>query len=164
MIAAFLLRFPAIHPYQDGNGRLSRILTTLLLLRAGYTHVVFSSLERLVEARKQDYYRALNAAHRTLDRDEPGREAWVRFFLGTMEAQVGELRRKLALEEAVTEMPPLATDLLDIARNGGRVTPREAQRITGASIHTIKAHLKRLVAKGRLQRFGVGRGTWYGPR
>ncbi|MBN2715275.1 MAG: Fic family protein, partial [Deltaproteobacteria bacterium] len=62
VIATFVVRFLAIHPFQDGNGRLSRALTTLLLLRAGYLYVPYSSLERIVEDSKNDYYQALRRA------------------------------------------------------------------------------------------------------
>ena len=67
VIAVFIVRFLAIHPFQDGNGRLSRALTTLLLLRAGYGYVPYSSLERVVEENKNAYYLALRRAQSTLD-------------------------------------------------------------------------------------------------
>ncbi|MBU1701128.1 MAG: Fic family protein [Candidatus Eisenbacteria bacterium] len=70
VVAVFVVRFLAIHPFQDGNGRLSRALTTLLLLRAGYDYVPYSSLERIVEDNKEEYYKALRRAQSTLDQGE----------------------------------------------------------------------------------------------
>jgi Fic family protein len=69
VVAVFVVRFLAIHPFQDGNGRLARVLTNLLLLRTGYTYAPYSSLERVVEENREQYYRALRSAQGTLDRD-----------------------------------------------------------------------------------------------
>jgi Fic family protein len=66
LMAIFIVHFLAIHPFQDGNGRLSRILTTLLLMRSGYSYVPFSSLERIVEENKDRYYLSLRRAQSTL--------------------------------------------------------------------------------------------------
>ncbi len=80
IIAAFTVHFLAIHPFQDGNGRLSRILTTLLLLRSGYLYVPYSSLERIVEENKEGYYRALRTAQRLIRTQDENLDAWLRFF------------------------------------------------------------------------------------
>src|SRR5690606_36903546 len=71
VIAIFTVIFLAIHPFQDGNGRLSRVLTTLLLLRAGYAYVPYSSLESIIEESKDSYYLALRRTQGTLDSDAP---------------------------------------------------------------------------------------------
>ena len=71
VIAVFIVRFLAIHPFQDGNGRLARVLTNLLLLRTGYTYVPYSSLERVIEENREQYYRALRSAQGTLDTTSP---------------------------------------------------------------------------------------------
>lgn len=70
-IAAFVVRFLAIHPFQDGNGRLSRVLTTLLLLQAGYAYVPYSSLESIIEANKEGYYRTFRQTQTTLGNPLP---------------------------------------------------------------------------------------------
>lgn len=66
IIGMFIVAFLAIHPFQDGNGRLSRALTVLLLLRAGYVYVPYSLLESVIEASKQTYYVSLRATQKTL--------------------------------------------------------------------------------------------------
>src|SRR3970282_961946 len=71
VIAIFVVVFLEIHPFQDGNGRLSRALTTLLLLRAGYAYVLYSSLESVSETRKEAYYLALRQTQGTIRTDAP---------------------------------------------------------------------------------------------
>ena len=81
VIAIFIVVFLKIHPFQDGNGRLSRILTTLLLLRAGYEYVPYGSLESVVEASKEAYYLALRRTQQTIGTNEPDWTPWLLFFL-----------------------------------------------------------------------------------
>ena len=79
-IGVFIVHFLAIHPFQDGNGRLSRILTTLLLLRSGYSYVPYASLEAIVEQNKETYYLALRRTQTTLRQETPDWESWLHFF------------------------------------------------------------------------------------
>jgi len=160
-IGRFVVRFLAIHPYQDGNGRLSRALTTFLLLRAGYSYVPYSSLERIVEDSKDLYYTALRRAQATLDGDESQLIDWLTFFVRCLLRQKEVLERKIERERLMPPMAPLSEKLLSIVLEHGRVTVREAAVLTGANRNTIKDHLKRLVDGGRLRRHGRGRGTWY---
>jgi Fic family protein len=161
IIAVFVVRFLAIHPFQDGNGRLSRALTSLLLLRAGYSYVPYSSLERIVEENKEDYYKALRRAQATLDGDESQLMGWLRFFIFVMQRQKENLERKVKQENIMAPLAPLSEQLLGIVREHGRTTVRDAAAATGASRNTIKDHLVKLVAAGHLVRRGQGRGTWY---
>ena len=79
-MAIFVVTFLAIHPFEDGNGRLSRILTTLLLLQAGYAYAPYSSLESVIEQNKGNYYTALRQTQTTLKTDTPDWQPWVLFF------------------------------------------------------------------------------------
>jgi Fic family protein len=79
VISIFVVVFLAIHPFQDGNGRLSRILTTLLLLKAGYAYVPFSSLESVIEQHKESYYLALRRTQSTLHTESSDWEPWINF-------------------------------------------------------------------------------------
>lgn len=162
VIAVFVVRFLAIHPFLDGNGRLSRILTTLLLLRAGYAHVPFASLEKVIEANKDAYYRALRSAQ-AAPADATALGDWVVFVLRCLAAQKESLLRKLEVAPNLDDVPPLSVSLLQLARDRGRFTLRGAVTATGGNRNTIKAHLGRLVEEGRLRRAGRGRGTWYVP-
>jgi len=161
IIAVFVVRFLAIHPFQDGNGRLSRAITTLLLLRAGYHYVPYSSLERIVEDSKDEYYKALRRAQATLDKDESQLIDWLIFFVRALHQQKEVLHRKIKQEKLMAPLAPLSEKILGIVREHGRVTVREAAAITQANRSTIKEHLKQLVNARRLVRRGQGRGTWY---
>ena len=161
IIAVFVVRFLAVHPFQDGNGRLSRGLTTLLLLRAGYRYVPYSSLERVVEDSKDGYYRALRRAQATLDKDESQLGDWLDYFVSALIRQKDVLERKIAREKMMAPLSPLSEKLLAIVAEHGRVTVREATAITRANRNTIKDHLAKLVDAGRLVQRGRGRGTWY---
>jgi Fic family protein len=94
-IAVVIVVFLAIHPFQDGNGRLSRLLTTLLLLRAGYDYVPYASLERVIEDNKDLYYRALRRTQTTLQTDSPDWTPWVGFFLRCLKQQKDALLEQL---------------------------------------------------------------------
>jgi len=161
VIAVFVVRFLAIHPFQDGNGRLSRALTTLLLLRAGYSYVPYSSLERIVEENKDAYYLALRRAQATLDTDESQLIDWIIFFLRCLVLQQEVLESKLKKERIMAPLAPLSARILSIIEEHGRLTVREAVSLTGANRNTIKLHFRQLVNAGRLVKRGRGRGTWY---
>ncbi len=164
IIAVFVVVFLAIHPFQDGNGRLSRILTTLLLLRAGYAYVPYSSLESVVERSRDEYYLALRRTQATLRTDAPDWDPWLVYFLSALRQQKRHLQQKIERERVMAgELPELSLQILGIARDHGRVTVAATAEATGASRHTIKDHLKALTRDGRLTRHGAGRGTWYAP-
>ncbi len=96
VVAIFAVVFLAIHPFQDGNGRLSRVLTTLLLLRAGYAYVTYASLERVIEENKDLYYSALRRTQTTLGSGAPDWDPWVGFFLRSLKRQKDNLATRLA--------------------------------------------------------------------
>ncbi|MBW2343205.1 MAG: Fic family protein [Deltaproteobacteria bacterium] len=161
IISIFLVHFLAIHPFQDGNGRLSRILTILLLLKSGYSYVPYSSLERVIEDNKEQYYLALRRAQSTLYTDNSRINDWILFFLGSLRKQISVLESKIEVEKLITELPPLSQDIIQIAREHGKITVRDVRSITGANRNTIKAHIKELARRGRLKMVGAGKGTWY---
>ncbi len=163
LIAVFIVVFLEIHPFQDGNGRLSRILTTLLLLQAGYSYVPYSSLEHAIEQSKEGYYLALRQTQGTIRSEEPDWQPWLLFFMRSMQQQKRKLEAKVQRErKAVEDLPEIALAILDYVRDHGRVTNRDIVRETGASPNTIKSTLTSLVSKGLLSRHGGGRSTWYG--
>ncbi len=161
IIAVFIVSFLAIHPFQDGNGRLSRILTTLLLLRAAYAYVPYSSLESVIEQSKEAYYQTLRQTQVTLATETPDWQPWLTFFLRALQQQKARLAAKIERELKLAELPELSARILELAREHGRVTVAEAARITGTNRNTIKDHLSALTKAGQLTRQGAGRGTWY---
>lgn len=164
VIAIFIVRFLAIHPFEDGNGRLSRILTTLLLLHGGYAYVPYSSLERVIEENKEAYYLALRKGQSTLDKGEEQLGEWVSFFLRCLARQKETLGKKLERERLMGALSPLSEQLMKIAKEHRRLTISSAKKITGANRNTLKVHLRRLVENGHLTQIGRGRGTWYEPK
>jgi Fic family protein len=94
VIASFIYEFLSIHPFQDGNGRLSRLLTSLLLLREGYEFVQYISFEHIIEHKKNDYYRALIAAQQHRGTEEEKIAAWLLFFLSSLEELIQKLEEK----------------------------------------------------------------------
>lgn len=163
VIAFFTVHFLAIHPFQDGNGRLSRILTTLLLLRAGYGYVLYSSLERIIEENKEQYYLKLRRTQKNLRSDNSTLMEWTTFFLRSLRKQVSGLEKKLELENRLMQLPVPSQTLLRIARGRGKLTVRDAVQLTGGNRNTIKLHLRQLTQKGLLRQEGLGKGTWYRP-
>ncbi len=162
MIAVFVVTFLEIHPFQDGNGRLSRVLTTLLLLQAGYAYVPYSSLEGVIENSKEGYYLALRQTQSTFLTEAPNWQPWLLFFLRSLQQQKRRLAVKVEHEKsALAVLPELAVKILDYARDHGRVTSRDMVREAGASPNTLKATFTSLVEKGLLVRHGGGRSTWY---
>lgn len=161
-IAIFIVVFLAIHPFQDGNGRLSRILTTLLLLRAGYFYVPYSSLESIIEHSKEAYYLALRRTQGTLRKDAPDWQPWVTYFLNAMKQQKDRLEKKIERERIlIGDLPELSVQILELCRERGRVTVAEVSKLTNVSRNTVKDHVAALTVKGHLVRHGAGRGTWY---
>ena len=161
LVAIFIVHFLAIHPFQDGNGRLSRVLTTFLLLRAGYLYVPYASLECVIEENKDKYYLALRRAQATLYTNNSQMGDWIVFFMSSLKKQAQILERKLHRESELLTLPKLSQDILVAAREHGRITVRDIQRLTKISRNTIKAHLKKLVQSCRLIQEGKGKGTWY---
>jgi len=163
VIAVFVVVFLEIHPFQDGNGRLSRVLTTLLLLQAGYAYVPYSSLESVVEANKEAYYLALRQTQGTIRTSAPDWQPWLLFFLRALAEQVRRLEKKVERERIVlAALPALSLQIVEFAREHGRITMAEAIRLTGASRNTLKPHFRGLIERGHLTQHGSGRGAWYG--
>ena len=160
--AIFTVVFLEIHPFQDGNGRLSRILTTLLLLKLGYSYMPYSSLESVIEQNKENYYLALRQTQRTIRSDAPNWQPWLRFFLQALQEQKRRLEGKVDMEKLfLAGQPLLAVRILDEVRKQGRVTIGQMVAVTGASRSTLRDHLRSLVEQQNLVRYGNGKGSWY---
>lgn len=163
VIAIFVVVFLEIHPFQDGNGRLSRALTTLLLLQAGYAYAPYSSLESVIEANKEAYYLALRQTQGAIRSDAPNWQPWLLFFLRSLAEQVRRLEKKIEREKVVLAvLPALSLQIVEFAREHGRVTMRDAIKLTGSNRNTLKQHFRDLIERGHLEQHGGGRGAWYG--
>lgn len=165
IIAIFVVVFLEIHPFQDGNGRLSRVLTTLLLIQTGYAYMPYSSLESVIESNKEAYYLALRQTQGTIRTDTPNWQPWMVFFLHSLAEQVRRLEKKVEREKIVlATLPDLSMQIVEFAREHGRVTIGDAIKFTGVSRNTLKQHFRNLVERGHLSQQGSGRGVWYDLR
>lgn len=161
-VAVFVVVFLEIHPFKDGNGRLSRVLTTLLLLQAGYAYVPYSSLEAVIEQNKQAYYIALRQTQGTIRTDSTNWQPWVVFFLRSLLSQVIALEKKVAHEKMVlSALPALSLLIVEMAKSNGRVNMNDIVLASGANRNTVKIHLRKLVQAGQIKQNGAGRGVWY---
>lgn len=161
-ISIFVVVFLEIHPFQGGNGRLSRILTTLLLLKSGYAYVPYSSLESVIEQNKEGYYLALRQTQSTIRTDKPNWQPWLLFFLRALQQQKRKLAKKVEREKIVlAALPELSVKILDYAREHGRVRIGDMMLQTGSSRNTLKEHFRKLINQGHLTLHGRGRGAWY---
>jgi Fic family protein len=162
--AVFIALFLEIRPFQDGNGALCRVLTTLLLLRAGYAYAPYSSLESVVEQNREDHDIALRRIWATMGTPRPDWTAWLEVFLTGLQQQKRRLEKKLEREAVILAgLPGLSVHILELTRERGRVAIAEAVAATGASRGTVKDHVRRLVGQGHLTPHGAGRGAWYAP-
>jgi len=162
IIGIFIVVFLAIHPFQDGNGRLSRILTTLLLLKSGYFYVPYSSLETIVEATKEAYYRALRLTQATLKAEHPNFIPWLTYFLNSLKKQIERLDATLQREHITRpSLPKLADQILQLAHIHQKITTADIIKATNAPRSTIKKYLRMLVDHKYLLQHGQGRNVWY---
>jgi Fic family protein len=162
VIGIFIVVFLAIHPFQDGNGRLSRILTALLLLRSGYLYIPYSSLESIIEQNKESYYLALRKSQASLKTEEPDLSSWLLFFLRSLQKQKIHLQKKVSGEKTLMlYMPELAGQILGLIHKHGRLNISDIEKMTKGNRNTIKKYLTGLVTKGSVTRFGKGKATWY---
>jgi len=162
IIAIFIIVFLAIHPFQDGNGRLSRVLTTYLLLSLGYSYAPYSSLESVIENNKEGYYLSLRQTQGTLKTDHPNWQPWIVFFLKALTEQKKKLEVKVEREKHLLgQLPELSLHILELVKSRGRITISDIVTLTNANRNTIKKHLEALVDIKQLAQHGTGKGTWY---
>ena len=165
-IAIFVVVFLAIHPFQDGHGRLSRILNNLLLLRNGYSFASYSSLECVIEHNKEAYYLALRRTQTTLGADVVDWDPWILFFLRSIQSQIDRLRTNLGADggkKAQLHLSPLAERLAMLLVERGTLTVADGAAATGTNRNTIKDKFTELVGKGLAELHGKGRGAHYRP-
>lgn len=172
-IGIFVVDFLAIHPFQDGNGRLSRVLTTLLMLRAGYSYVPYSSMESIIEQNKEGYYLALRRTQATITADAPDWEPWLLFFARALSKQVVRLQERMSAD-AIPSAPqvpdprdprvsPMAGKILAEMRLRGNITVSGAAAVAATNRNTAKSKLRELVGQGLAELCGKGRGAYYVP-
>jgi len=161
VIAIFNVVFLAIHPFQDGNGRLSRALVSLLMLKSGYCYIPYTSLESIIEKNKDSYYLSLQRTQKTLKSDTDWLP-WLLFFFRSLKRQKDHLQLKTSLVERYSHLPKESVIIMQYLEKNNRITIAEASKIiTTISKPSVKNRLAGLVKQGLIMRHGKARATWY---
>lgn len=161
VIGSFLVEFLAIHPFQDGNGRLSRILTNHLLLKTGYEYVPYVSHEKLVEDSKADYYVALRKSQSTLGTERENIAPWLEFFLKASLEQARQAIELLSHENIDRILSPKQLDVWRYLETVTEATPGEIAKATSVARPTVSQALDVLLRLKKIERIGQGRTTRY---
>ena len=161
VIAGFLVQFLQIHPFQDGNGRISRILTNLLLLQAGYSYVPYASHEKIVENNKAEYYLALRQSQKTFKTEGDTIIPWLTFFLDVVHQQAKNALELLSRENIERILSPRQLEVWRYMRKVSEVSPKELADELGIPRPTINQVISRLLDLDKVERLGLGSGTRY---
>ncbi len=162
-IALFIYEFLSVHPYQDGNGRLSRLLTTLLMMQQDYKFIQYVSFENVIEARKEEYYRALMEGQKNRDTDQERPDKWIVFFLDSMVVLIKRLEAKYSkysqLEKALN---PRQHSVLSFIKKQKTAQINEIETaLMDYSRNTLKKDVAYLLNEGFLIKTGEGRAVRY---
>lgn len=157
--ALFAYDFLSIHPFQDGNGRLSRLLSTLLLLKHGYKWVQYVSFEHEIESRKTEYYRVL----RSCQAQRPNEDVtdWIRFFFDALGNIQTQLMIKLESKGVETRLSPREKSILIFIENNSGCKSGDIAKKLGIPSPTVKRILPGLIEKNLIEKYGTGPGTNY---
>ncbi|MDZ7587495.1 MAG: Fic family protein [Patescibacteria group bacterium] len=161
IIGACIVQFLQIHPFQDGNGRLSRILTNLLMLQAGYDYMPYVSHEKLIEDNKPDYYLALRQSQKTLKTSQPTIVPWLEFFLEIIYQQVKAAAGLLVGENIARLLSPGQLKVWEYLQTREEAAPKELAEKLTIPRPTVNQILNRLLALKKIERLGQGRSTRY---
>ena len=163
IISVFIYEFLSIHPFQDGNGRLSRLLTTLLLLKRNYRFVQYISFEHIIEERKKEYYSSLMAGQQNRYQPTERIDAWVLFFLECLEILIQRLETKYAdFQNLGLYLMPRQHNILEFL--GKQKQARLADfmaNLPEIAVATLKKDLQKMVQEGVLEKIGQGKATYY---
>ncbi len=159
-IPVFIHDFLCIHPFNDGNGRMSRLLTTLLLYRSGFYVGKYISLEAKIAKNKDLYYEALSASQNGWREGKDDPVPFIKYLLGTIIAAYRDFEDRFALVE--TKRPALDTVRLAVQNKIGRFTKQDIRELCPSlSLSSVEGALRKLVESGELKREGSGKNTCY---
>jgi Fic family protein len=163
LIANFIFEYLAIHPFQDGNGRTSRLLTNLLLLKFGYNFTTIVSHEKLIEGSKADYYLALNKTQRTWKSEKEDISEWLIFFLKIVNLQAEQALKILQGETIEYLLSEKQLALWEWAQSlpSKEFSRKDAIEATEFPARTVESIIKKLFEMKKLIRIGQGRSVRY---
>jgi len=161
VIGNFVAEFLKIHPFRDGNGRISRILTNFLMLQAGYLYMPYISHEKLIEDRKQDYYIALRKTQMSFKSEKPDLILWLEFFLNIIYIQSQEAVNLLSAENIEKILSEKQLAVLEYLQNAKESAPDAISQKTKVARSTVNQVLRKLLKLKKIERIGLGRSTRY---
>ncbi len=164
IIANFIFEFLAIHPFQDGNGRLSRVLTNLMLLQSGYRYVSYVSLEEIIEERQSEYYLALRQTQKNHKTAKESIEPWLLFFLDCALLQAEKALELLAGNNPEDLLSPIQKKVYESFIDNVEQRVSDVKKMVDVPLPTIKQAVARLVGYGLIEKFGQGPATRYRKR
>lgn len=161
LIANFIFEYLAIHPFQDGNGRTSRLLTNLLLLQNGYSFASLVSHEKLIETRKAEYYLALNRTQKTWKQKREDMTHWLLFIFEIFHKQAKEAQYLLENDRFEYLLSEKQLALWSWAKQVKEFSRGDAIAALGYPPRTVESIIGKLFAMKKLQRLGQGSATRY---
>lgn len=162
IVGNFIVEFLLIHPFTDGNGRLSRILANLLLLQHGYEYMPYVSQEKLIEDNKPEYYVALRQSQKTFRGNKENLVPWLSFFLKIILEQSKRAIKLLSKEEVSKLLSPQQQLVFEcISKSKEEIAPLQIAKETKIPRPTINQALDRLIRLNWIERIGLGRTTRY---
>lgn len=161
IVGNFLVEYLNIHPFGDGNGRLSRILTNLLLLQAGYLYMPYVSHEKLIEDQKPNYYMALRKSQRTFKKGVGDISPWLEFFLDIILTQSKEAISLLSGENIEDILSNKQISVWQYLQTVDEATPKEIAKETKVAYSTVRQTLSKLLDLKKIERVGMGRSSRY---
>lgn len=161
IIGNFIVEFLKIHPFKDGNGRLSRILTNLLLLRSGYQLLQYVSHEQIIERRKDEYYLALRKSQETFKTDHETINPWLNFFLLVIKEQAAKALTLLEEDQTQKLLSPNQIQVLEYISQVNEASVGEIVQATGIPHGTVRQSTNRLLKLNKIKRIGQGRASRY---
>lgn len=161
IIGNFIVEFLSIHPFQDGNGRLSRILTNMLLLQQGYSYMPYISHEKLVEDNKPDYYLALRKSQKTFTTEQADLTSWLEFFLTVLLRQSQMAIDLVTAENIETVLSPKQLAVWEYLQTVEEATPNEIAAKAAVARPTVNQVLNKLLDLKKVERIGEGSGIRY---
>lgn len=161
LIGNFLVEFLNIHPFEDGNGRLSRVLTNLLLLKQGYLYMPYVSHEKLIEDKKVDYYIALRKSQKTFKTNKENIADWLNFFLNLVLTQAEEAINLISAENIEVILSKKQLTVWNYLQNTFEATPQEIADKTGIARSTVNKTITKLLKLKKIGRLGLAKSTRY---
>ncbi len=163
VIGVFIVHFLAIHPFTDGNGRMSRALTAMLMLQHGYSYMPYASMESVVEASKEGYYRALRGTQKSIWSDKVDYEPWLSFFITSLQKQKRLLEEKIKQVQAQEgeKLSATAKAILELFSEQAEWSVANIADTLDKNIETVKKAVQSLLKKGYLVKHGTTKAVYY---